>query len=44
MKLKVVFDASAKTTNNKCLKDILWIGPSVHFKNGQMAVCSFGGH
>jgi len=28
-KLRVVFDASAKTTNNKCLNDIMWIGPRV---------------
>jgi len=28
-KLRVVFYASAKTNNNKCLNDIMWIGPSV---------------
>jgi len=28
-KLRVVFDASAKTTNNKSLNDIMWVGPRV---------------
>jgi len=27
---RVVFDASPKTTNKKCLNDIMWIGPRVH--------------